>query len=71
MNLFFVNDKITASYQTNISPNSLNKAIKTTAANFERLWKCNKRKSLLAFNNNTTNQIRMKIYCSRRAWYLK
>ena len=23
------------------------------------------------FNNNTTNQIRMKIYCSRRAWYLK
>ena len=37
----------------------------------ETHWNCNKRKSLLAFNNNTTNKIRMKIYCNRRAWYLK
>ena len=37
----------------------------------ETHWNCNKRKSLLAFNNNTTNQIRMKIYCNRRTWYLK
>ena len=32
-------------------------------------WNCNKPVSLLAFNNNTTNQIKKKIYCSRRAWY--
>ena len=32
-------------------------------------WNGNKPVSLLAFNNNTTKQIRMKIYCSWRAWY--
>lgn len=35
--IFFANDKIRAPYQTNISPNSLNKVLQTTAANFERL----------------------------------